>query len=256
MGPWLFGHGNTRSVMRNTFNTTASIGLPELAGRVSLIVSTFSCIVKQYLQSYEMCRCDDILIGSTLFDSLSFRSTGRYSRLSMEQTDISKEDIDWLNNLVASRVPRMLQDEVVSDCLYRFASTFSKAFRETEPKNIRGWLRHAVEFAIIDARRSSAKYFRMHIELVDFEPPYIPNLDGGPVSDGNCERPIRDALTKLSPEQAEMIRLHFFDGMTTSDASAAAGVSRSTGKSRLTRALCRLSCDQRLKQAITARRDT
>jgi RNA polymerase sigma-70 factor (ECF subfamily) len=169
--------------------------------------------------------------------------------LSVDDTELvtraQRGDVEAFAALTATRTRRLysaarmivrddeLASDVVQEALFR-AWRDLKALRE--PDRFDAWLRRIlVRGCYHAARRRSRGVVEIALAL-DVEPP-----DRADTVDAIAAVAVRDQLERafgrLSPEQRAAITLHFYLGLTLSEAADALGVPPGTMASRLSRAL-------------------
>lgn len=99
----------------------------------------------------------------------------------------------------------------------------------TDPTQARMWLFGAARNVLRDARRSLARRSAAVERLAEEMRPFEPVWD-----DGSAD--LRDAIGRLPEEDAELVRLVYWDGFASHEAAAVLGINPSTARSRLSRA--------------------
>jgi RNA polymerase sigma-70 factor (ECF subfamily) len=109
----------------------------------------------------------------------------------------------------------------------------------TSPEDARLWLFTVARNVMLNSRRSlarrSAAIQRLADELVTAT---------GPSDDANSD--VREAIASLPPEDAELVRLVYWEGLASHEAARVVGLVPSTARSRLARAR------QVLRESLTA----
>lgn len=103
----------------------------------------------------------------------------------------------------------------------------------------RMWLFATAHNVLRDSRRTRARRSAAVDRLIDDMRTLTP-----PASNDTAIE-VRDALTRLSDEDAELVRLTYWEGMASHDAAAVLGINPSTARSRLARA------KRQLREALT-----
>jgi RNA polymerase sigma-70 factor (ECF subfamily) len=110
----------------------------------------------------------------------------------------------------------------------------------SEPTEARMWLFATAHNVLRDSRRTlarrSAAVHRLADDMRTLTPP----------SWNDTAIEVRDALDRLSDEDAELVKLIYWDGLASHEAAAVLGIKPSTARSRLSRAR------QQLKNALSA----
>ena len=146
-------------------------------------------------------------------------------------------DIDELVRLNADDLLRYFQRRILNDsdaaeALGELLLTAWKLRRRlpSDPTEGRMWLFAAAHNVLRDSRRAmarrSAAVDRLANDMRTLTPPAW--------DDTAIE--VRDALDRLSDEDAELIRLTYWDGLASHEAAAVLGINPSTARSRLARA--------------------
>ena len=127
---------------------------------------------------------------------------------------------------------RLLNDSDAAEALGELLLTAWKLRRRvpSDPTEGRMWLFAAAHNVLRDSRRTlvrrSAAVDRLANDMRTLAPPAW--------DDTAIE--VRDALDRLSDEDAELIRLTYWDGLASHEAAAVLGINPSTARSRIARA--------------------
>lgn len=99
-----------------------------------------------------------------------------------------------------------------------------------DPTEARMWLFVTARNVLRDSRRSLARRSAAVERLVnDMRPLSAPIWDDSAIE-------VRDAITRLPDDDAELVRLVYWDGLPSHQAAAVLGINPSTARSRLSRA--------------------
>jgi len=99
----------------------------------------------------------------------------------------------------------------------------------SDPHDARLWLFTAARNVMLNARRSAARYSSAVQRLMQ-------DAEAAPTSpDDPRVDELREALRRLSPDDAELVRLTYWDGLTSPDAAVILDINPSTARSRLAR---------------------
>lgn len=112
------------------------------------------------------------------------------------------------------------------------AETMTTAWRRagslpTDPEQARMWLFGIAKLVLANAERTGRRRLRLASKLRDLTrsaPVTAPPADVGVE--------VRDALARLSPDHAELIRLVHWDGLTLVEAAEVCGIPASTARGR------------------------
>jgi len=112
------------------------------------------------------------------------------------------------------------------------AETMTTAWRRAaslpvEPEQARMWMFGIAKLVLADAERSGRRRMRLASKLRDLTSRTAATT---PAADAGIE--IRDALNRLAPEHAELLRLIHWDGLTLVEAAQVCGIPSSTARSR------------------------
>ena len=114
----------------------------------------------------------------------------------------------------------------------QLAETMITAWRRAsalpdDPRQARMWLFGIAKFVLANAERSGRRRLRLASKLRDLT--HI-NTGAAVAADDGIE--VRDAIARLSPDHAELIRLVHWDGMSIVEAAELCGIPASTARSR------------------------
>ncbi|RKT31921.1 RNA polymerase sigma-70 factor (ECF subfamily) [Microbacterium sp. AG1240] len=109
-----------------------------------------------------------------------------------------------------------------------------------EPVNARMWLFSAARNVLRDSRPTSARRSAAVARLADDLRTQAPP----PRDDASVE--VQDAIDRLPDDDAELVRLTYWEGLASHEAAAVLGINPSTARSRLSRAkqLLRLALEE------------
>jgi RNA polymerase sigma factor (sigma-70 family) len=122
-------------------------------------------------------------------------------------------------------------DSLVGDTISR---VYERIDQLHEDGAILPWARRILVHRFLDQRRWSLQKRNCSIESVEVPAPVPP---GPEVLD------LRQAVSRLSPEDRALLVLHYWQGLSIDECAAELGVPTGTAKSRLNRALTRLRAD-------------
>lgn len=127
---------------------------------------------------------------------------------------------------------RLLNEADAAEALGELLLTAWKLRRRvpTDPTQGRMWLFATAHNVLRDSRRTLARRSAAVERLV-----HDARLLSGPTWDDTAIE-VRDALDRLPDEDAELIRLTYWDGLASHEAAAVLGINPSTARSRLSRA--------------------
>ncbi|MCD5342767.1 sigma-70 family RNA polymerase sigma factor [Arthrobacter sp. AK04] len=127
---------------------------------------------------------------------------------------------------------RLLNDSDAAEALGELLLTAWKLRRRvpTDPTQGRMWLFVTAHNVLRDSRRTLARRSAAVERLVNDM-----RLLNGPTWDDTAIE-LRDALDRLPDEDAELVRLTYWDGLASHEAAAVLGINASTARSRLSRA--------------------
>ncbi|WP_229384649.1 RNA polymerase sigma factor [Microbacterium allomyrinae] len=112
------------------------------------------------------------------------------------------------------------------------AETMTTAWRRAsalpaEPVQARMWLFGIAKFVLANSERSGRRRLRLASKLRD-----LTRSTAGTASAADEGIEVRDALRRLSPDHAELLRLVHWDGLTIAEAAQVCGIPDSTARSR------------------------
>ncbi|WP_076682576.1 RNA polymerase sigma factor [Microbacterium sp. RU33B] len=100
----------------------------------------------------------------------------------------------------------------------------------TDPTRARMWLFVTARHVMLSSRRTMSRRSAAVQRLVDDMTTNPPQVDGPYV------RELKDAMSALSDQDAELIRLIYWDRLPSHEAAAVLGINASTARSRLSKA--------------------
>lgn len=106
----------------------------------------------------------------------------------------------------------------------------------------RMWMFVTARNVLLNSRRSSERSSAAVQRLAEA----LQVADPGP--DDDDLRAVRDAIAALAPDDAELVRLTYWDGFASHEAAAILGINPSTARSRLSR--CRLQLRDALSPSL------
>lgn len=127
---------------------------------------------------------------------------------------------------------RLMNDSDAAEALGELLFTTWKLRRRvpTDPTQGRMWLFTTAHNILRNSRRTSARRSAAVERLANDM-----RLSSAPTSDDTTSE-VRDAIDRLPDEDAELVRLIFWDGLASHEAAAVLGINASTARSRLSRA--------------------
>jgi RNA polymerase sigma-70 factor (ECF subfamily) len=123
----------------------------------------------------------------------------------------------------------------VPDLLAEVMLTAWRRIRELpdEPERVRMWLYVTARNVLANAERGERRRWRLANRLrLMVRPAAVPDAAEG--------AEVRDAIARLAPEQAELIQLVHWDGLTLAEAAELLGIPASTARGRYQRAKAEL----------------
>lgn len=99
----------------------------------------------------------------------------------------------------------------------------------SDPVQARMWLYTAARNIVRDTHRSLARRSSAVLRLVDDMRVSAPEWDESSLD-------VRDAIDRLAQDDAELVRLVYWDGLRSHEAAIVLGINASTARSRLSRA--------------------
>lgn len=127
---------------------------------------------------------------------------------------------------------RLTNDADAAEALGQLLLTAWKLRRRVpaDPTQGRMWLFTTAHNVLRDSRRTLARRSAAVERLVnDMRVVSVPTLEDTGID-------VRDALNRLPNEDAELVRLTYWDGLASHEAAAVLGINPSTARSRLSRA--------------------
>ena len=124
---------------------------------------------------------------------------------------------------------RQLDEDIVQEVfttVWTRAASFNPE-RGPEPGNAAGWLYTLTRNKVIDLWRRSSKGGRTE-EIDDRR-----HVRGGPAEEDDLRLTLRQALSRVSPEQRQAIELAYFDGLTYQETAHELELPEGTLKSRI-----------------------
>ncbi|MFI8634281.1 RNA polymerase sigma factor [Microbacterium sp. NPDC077663] len=112
-----------------------------------------------------------------------------------------------------------------------------------DPTQARMWLFGAARNVLRDARRALARRSAAVQRLAE-------NMSTQPPAQDESSADLRDAISRLAEDDAELIRLVYWDGFASREAAVLLGINPSTARSRLSRAR------EQLRDALVPERHT
>lgn len=112
------------------------------------------------------------------------------------------------------------------------AETMTAAWRRadstpTDPEQARMWMFGIAKLTLANAERSGRRRMRLASKLRALT---TRTATTAPAADAGIE--VRDALNRIAPDHAELLRLVHWDGLTLVEAAELCGIAASTARSR------------------------
>jgi RNA polymerase sigma-70 factor (ECF subfamily) len=153
-------------------------------------------------------------------------SSGRESAVSID--NLVRDNVD---DLLRYFQRRLLNNSDAAEALGELLLTAWKLRRRvpTDPTQGRMWLFTTAHNVLRDSRRTLARRSAAVGRLVnDMQLVNAPTWEDTAID-------VRDALDRLPDEDAELVRLTYWDGLASHEAAAVLGINPSTARSRLSR---------------------